>query len=477
MGFGISLPSLSDIGHAVRNGVTGAATSVRDFGSAAVAKTEQLASDGLDLGRGAVNAVESIDVRQAASVVREKISEGTEAARNGIKVGVEWAGQRTHEAADFARDHVPGGDNMISNGIRGAITAQEDMTRFSLGVVGGVTREAVGLVGTAGELGTTAMEMQLSPEASAEYGQKILDGAKGAAEATGTYIGSVAKDPTRLGGDVSHIADASGKWVGGQVDRYQQAFRDGKGFETVGMDVGTVATYVVPIGGGPARGALTAAVRGGTEAAARGGAEALARGGAETLARDGTEAIARDGATTIAHTAPEPLKGLSDIARRTGASEGKLQEVIDLGRDNRPPPADYLSAERIAEHRAAFDDGASRFSLQKNVDKYGLGQRDGTTFVMTRAEADQVLHAAGGDMRKLEEALGLPKGQLDGEKLVRVDFPPESLDDLNVRMPSGNEAGANDQWLPGGFLPSGANEAVLDGGRATADQYAITTVK
>jgi len=81
MGFGISLPSLSDIGHAVRNGVTGAATSVRDFGSAAVAKTEQLASDGLDLGRGAVNAVESIDVRQAASVVREKISEGTEAAQ------------------------------------------------------------------------------------------------------------------------------------------------------------------------------------------------------------------------------------------------------------------------------------------------------------------------------------------------------------------------------------------------------------
>ncbi|MBW8745629.1 MAG: hypothetical protein JF628_15065, partial [Sphingomonas sp.] len=237
----------------MRNGVTGAATSVRDFGSAAVAKTEQLASDGLDLGRGAVNAVESIDVRQAASVVREKISEGTEAARNGIKVGVEWAGQRTHEAADFARDHVPGGDNVISNGIRGAITAQEDVTRFSLGVVGGVTREAVGLVGTAGELGTTAMEMQLSPEASAEYGQKIFEGAKSAAEATGSYIGSVAKDPTRLGGDVSHIADASGKWVGGQVDRYQQAFHDGKGFETVGMDVGTVATYVVPIGGGPAR--------------------------------------------------------------------------------------------------------------------------------------------------------------------------------------------------------------------------------
>lgn len=477
MGLGISLPSLSDIGNVVRNGVSGAATSVRDFGSAAVAKTQQLASDGLDLGRSAVNAVEAIDVRQAASVVREKISEGTDAARSGIKTGVEWAGQKTHEAADFARTHVPGGDNIISNSIRGAITAQEDLTRFSLGVVGGVTREAVGLVSTAGELGTTAVEMQLSPEASAEYGQKILDGVTSAAAATGGYIESVAKDPSRLGGDLSRVADSGGKWVGGQVDRYERAFHDGKGFETVGMDVGTVATYLVPVGGGPARGALTAAVRGGTEAAARGGAEALARGGAEALARDGAEAIARDGAETIVRSAPEPLRGLSDIARRTGASEGKLQEVIDLGRGHRPPPAEYLSAERITEHRAVFDDGASRFSLQKNVDKYGLGQRDGTTFVMTRAEADQVLRGAGGDMRKLEEALGLPKGQLDGEALVRVDFPPESLDELNVRMPSGNEAGANDQWLPGGFLPSGANEAVLDGGRATADQYAITTVK
>jgi hypothetical protein len=30
-------------------------------------------------------------------------------------------------------------------------------------------------------------------------------------------------------------------------------------------------------------------------------------------------------------------------------------------------------------------------------------------------------------------------------------------------MPSGNEAGANEYWLPGGRLPEGMPEAVVDG--------------
>ena len=34
--------------------------------------------------------------------------------------------------------------------------------------------------------------------------------------------------------------------------------------------------------------------------------------------------------------------------------------------------------------------------------------------------------------------------------------------DFNVRMPSGNEMGANNLWLPGGRLPTGQLEAVVD---------------
>jgi hypothetical protein len=119
----------------------------------------------------------------------------------------------------------------------------------------------------------------------------------------------------------------------------------------------------------------------------------------------------------------------------------------------------------------------SRFTLKSSLDKYGLGQRDGTTFVLPKREADQILAAAKGDPRKLEELLGLPKGQLDSAELVRIDFTPKAAKDLNLRMPSGREAGANEQWLPGGLLPSGANEAVLDGTKAASGQFKVTSVK
>lgn len=164
---------------------------------------------------------------------------------------------------------------------------------------------------------------------------------------------------------------------------------------------------------------------------------------------------------------------VTSTASRLGISPEKVQDIIDAGKGNRPDPSTYLPASRIAEHAQAFDGGASRFTLQGTVDKYGLGQRDGTTFVMTRAEADRILASTNGDPRKLEAALGLPPGQLDDGTLVRVDFSPDAMDDLNVRMPTGNEAGANNQWLPGGLLPSGANEAVLDGAKARPDHYRI----
>ncbi len=130
----------------------------------------------------------------------------------------------------------------------------------------------------------------------------------------------------------------------------------------------------------------------------------------------------------------------------------------------------------MSEHADAFQNGASRLTLQSSVDKYGLGQRDGTTFVMTPSETDGVIANANGDPRALESALGLPPGQLDDDKLVRVDFTPQSMTDLNMRMPSGSEAGANSQWMPGGYLPSGANEAVIDGASAQPQHYTINPV-
>jgi hypothetical protein len=61
----------------------------------------------------------------------------------------------------------------------------------------------------------------------------------------------------------------------------------------------------------------------------------------------------------------------------------------------------------------------------------------------------------------VERALGLPDGYFNDFHVFRVDIPdPENY---NLRMPSGNEAGANEYWLPGGLSPEGMPEAVVDG--------------
>jgi hypothetical protein len=168
---------------------------------------------------------------------------------------------------------------------------------------------------------------------------------------------------------------------------------------------------------------------------------------------------------------------VSKTAKRLGIPPEKVQSILDTSKGSRPDPSSYLPASRIAEHAKAFENGGSRFTLQNSLDKYGLGQRDGTTFILPKGEADRLLAKAAGDPRKLEAALGLPAGQLDSATLVRVDFSPKALDELNMRIPNGNEAGANTQWLPGGVLPSGANEAVIDGALAKPGQYTTTVIK
>lgn len=55
--------------------------------------------------------------------------------------------------------------------------------------------------------------------------------------------------------------------------------------------------------------------------------------------------------------------------------------------------------------------------------------------------------------------------------MIRVDIPhPE---DYHLRMPSGNEAGANDYWIPGGLLPEGMPEAVIDGSAVPPEDLTI----
>ncbi len=162
-------------------------------------------------------------------------------------------------------------------------------------------------------------------------------------------------------------------------------------------------------------------------------------------------AAPKDGAapTTADGNAPR-------FASDGGATPAKVAEVTATAKGARPDPAEYLSPEYVARHQAAFADGGSRIVLESSHNKYGTFREDGSTFVMTRADADALLARANGDPAKLELELGLPAGQLSGGGgLVRIDFPAGDL-----RIPTGNEAGANDQWIPGGRTPNGNYEAV-----------------
>lgn len=83
--------------------------------------------------------------------------------------------------------------------------------------------------------------------------------------------------------------------------------------------------------------------------------------------------------------------------------------------------------------------------------------------------------SANGNPRLIEQALGLPEGFLDGNELVRVDIANPR--ELNLRVPSGNEAGANDQFIPGGFTEGGLPEAVIDAGQISPDRFSTTSLE
>jgi hypothetical protein len=86
---------------------------------------------------------------------------------------------------------------------------------------------------------------------------------------------------------------------------------------------------------------------------------------------------------------------------------------------------------------------------------FGLGVQG--TFVLPKSYVAQGITDSGGDVRKLEQLLGLDKGYLgDNPVLVEVAKP------TGLRMPSGNEPGANLRWTAGGYTSGGVPEAVVD---------------
>lgn len=138
--------------------------------------------------------------------------------------------------------------------------------------------------------------------------------------------------------------------------------------------------------------------------------------------------------------------------------------VVDAGHGNRPDPSEYLDQSYIDQHLDRFRDGASRIYISDNLANYGPGNR-GSTFVFPTSELQQIVTETGGDARALAVRLGMDPDYYIGADNLPVaveirNFDPSELS--NIRMPSGNEGGANPQWIPGGYLPTFDPEAVID---------------
>lgn len=219
------------------------------------------------------------------------------------------------------------------------------------------------------------------------------------------------------------------------------------------------------------------------EAIGRGLTEvALAVVGTKGADKAAKAARVTDAAGDAARTANR-LDDLGDAGRAAGRvddlplSRAQIDDIRAIEKGQRPDPASYLPETYIERHLASFDDGAARFMPTRNLEKYGIAQRDGTSFVIPKHEADWIEAAANrGDLHAVEEALGLKEGFFaDGGELKRVDIPEP--DELGLRIPSGNEAGASDLWIPGGQLPNGIPEAVIDAGGLADSRYAVRTVE
>ena len=93
-----------------------------------------------------------------------------------------------------------------------------------------------------------------------------------------------------------------------------------------------------------------------------------------------------------------------------------------------------------------------------------------STFCFPSSDVDELLKVTGGDPRKIEKILSLEDGSL-GDSIVRIDVPEPQ----GSRMPSGNEKGANDHWIPGGYTDGGMKEVVID--PVSRGEYIVIEVK
>ena len=156
---------------------------------------------------------------------------------------------------------------------------------------------------------------------------------------------------------------------------------------------------------------------------------------------------------------------LEEMAKypRVEIDEETRQMLINMEKETRLDPNDYISKEEIRRHIRIFEEeGVAKIisyeSLDNSKTKYSgyIGPKEGQ-YATSEVIIEKAIKASDGNPRKLEKLLALDEGSL-GENPVVIK--PKKISFLE--FPSGNEKGANDYWKPGGYTSGGIPEVVVN---------------
>ena len=157
---------------------------------------------------------------------------------------------------------------------------------------------------------------------------------------------------------------------------------------------------------------------------------------------------------------------ISENAPKAQYQEGILAEsILEMPKNQRPEPAQIYESNFLKRHLQQFKNGAARFQIYEPNESWQngvVGGEDGTSFWISKKNADIIEKIANGDNRLYERLLGFDEGYFGDAPIYRLDVSPEVIAQRGVFMSSGNEDGANLWWRPGGrTYPGGIPEAVM----------------
>ncbi|NMC56633.1 MAG: hypothetical protein GYA50_05380 [Eubacteriaceae bacterium] len=201
------------------------------------------------------------------------------------------------------------------------------------------------------------------------------------------------------------------------------------------------------------------------------GINAVSDAGSEADVSEDTGVVNEEGQSNV-------INGENDIAIGDGMgykgynnklpiTKEKFINIIKTEPGSRPDPKTYFDDRYISDHLSKFEHGVTK--IYANPPTGIAGPPDGT-YAMPTYLADEIIKKTDGNISALEQLLGFNKNDL-GDNPVRIDIPnPKGL-----RMPSGNEYGTNDNWIPGGRTLGGILEVIIDS--PSPSEYTIKFLK